>query len=140
MKLNDLKPKAGSVKSKTRVGRGNGSGKGTYSTYGCKGQKSRSGGKKAKGFEGGQTPIYKRIPKFKGFKPFAKEHFIEINVEHLSKIAGESSEINLDQMFGGKVKVLGRGEISVPLVVKASSFSNSAKEKIEKANGKAEVI
>lgn len=140
MKLNDLKPKVHSTKSKTRVGRGNGSGKGTYSTYGCKGQKSRSGGLKSKGFEGGQTPIFKRIPKFRGFKPLRKEQYIVINVEHLEKIAKDSNEINLNELFGGKVKLLGRGDISVALVVKASSFSNSAKEKIEKANGKVEVI
>lgn len=140
MKLTDLKPKEHSKKEKTRVGRGNGSGKGTYSTYGCKGQKSRSGGVKAKGFEGGQTPIYRRLPKFKGFKPLEKKEFIEINVSALERIANGKNEINLNEMFGGNVKVLGEGEINVPLVVKASKFSKQAKEKIEKANGKAEVI
>ncbi|BAL81249.1 50S ribosomal protein L15 [Caldisericum exile] len=140
MKVSDLKPKAHSKKEKTRVGRGNGSGKGTYSTYGCKGQRSRSGGVKAKGFEGGQTPIYRRLPKYKGFKPLEKEEYIEVNVENLEKIAGTEKEINLNELFGGKVKVLGRGEISIPLVVKASKFSKQAKEKIEKAQGKVEVI
>ncbi len=140
MKLTDLKSKEHSKKEKTRVGRGNGSGKGTYSTYGCKGQKSRSGGVKAKGFEGGQTPIYRRLPKFKGFKPLRKTEFIEINVSALERIANGKNEINLNEMFGGNVKVLGEGEINVPLVVKASKFSKQAKEKIEKANGKAEVI
>ncbi len=140
MKLTDLKSKEHSKKEKTRVGRGNGSGKGTYSTYGCKGQKSRSGGVKAKGFEGGQTPIYRRLPKFKGFKPLERTEFIEINVSALERIANGKNEINLNEMFGGNVKVLGEGEINVPLVVKASKFSKQAKEKIEKANGKAEVI
>jgi ribosomal protein L15, bacterial/organelle len=140
MKVNDLKPKANSKKEKTRVGRGNGSGKGTYSTYGCKGQRSRSGGVKAKGFEGGQTPIYRRLPKYKGFKPLEREEFIEVNVDNLEKIAGNEKEINLNELLGGPVKVLGRGEISVSLVVKASKFSKQAKEKIEKAQGKAEVI
>jgi len=140
MKLKDLKPKANSTKEKTRVGRGNGSGKGTYSTYGCKGAKSRSGGTKAKGFEGGQTPIYTRIPKFRGFKPLGKEKFIEINIESLEKIANGKSEIDLNELFDGKVKVLGRGEISISITVKASRFSSSAKDKIEKANGKIEVI
>jgi len=140
MKLTDLKSKEHSKKEKKRVGRGNGSGKGTYSTYGCKGQKSRSGGVKAKGFEGGQTPIYRRLPKFKGFKPLRKTEFIEINVSALERIANGKNEINLNEMFGGNVKVLGEGEINVPLVVKASKFSKQAKEKIEKANGKAEVI
>ncbi|MFU2158864.1 MULTISPECIES: 50S ribosomal protein L15 [Caldisericum] len=140
MKVIDLRPKAHSKKEKTRVGRGNGSGKGTYSTYGCKGQRSRSGGVKAKGFEGGQTPIYRRLPKYKGFKPLEKEEYIEVNVENLENIAGNEKEINLNDLFGGKVKVLGRGEISIPLVVKASKFSKQAKEKIEKAQGKVEVI
>ena len=140
MKVNDLKPKANSKKEKTRVGRGNGSGKGTYSTYGCKGQRSRSGGVKAKGFEGGQTPIYRRLPKYKGFKHLEREEFIEVNVDNLEKIAGNEKEINLNELLGGPVKVLGRGEISVSLVVKASKFSKQAKEKIEKAQGKAEVI
>jgi len=140
MKVNDLKPKANSKKEKTRVGRGNGSGKGTYSTYGCKGQRSRSGGVKAKGFEGGQTPIYRRLPKYKGFKPLEREEYIEVNVDNLEKIAENEKEINLNELLGGPVKVLGRGEISVSLVVKASKFSKQAKEKIEKAQGKAEVI
>jgi large subunit ribosomal protein L15 len=140
MKVNDLKPKANSKKEKTRVGRGNGSGKGTYSTYGCKGQRSRSGGVKAKGFEGGQTPIYRRLPKYKGFKPLEREEYIEVNVDNLEKIAGNEKEINLNELLGGPVKVLGRGEINVSLVVKASKFSKQAKEKIEKAQGKAEVI
>jgi len=140
MKLHELKPKAHSKKEKTRVGRGNGSGKGTYSTYGCKGQRSRSGGVKAKGFEGGQTPIYRRLPKYKGFKPLERTEYIEVNVESLEKLANGEKELNLNEIFGGNVKVLGRGEISVPLVVKASKFSKSAKEKIEKANGKVEVI
>ena len=140
MKVNDLKPKANSKKEKTRVGRGNGSGKGTYSTYGCKGQRSRSGGVKAKGFEGGQTPIYRRLPKYKGFKPLEREEYIEVNVDNLEKIAGNEKEINLNELLGGPVKVLGRGKISVSLVVKASKFSKQAKEKIEKAQGKAEVI
>lgn len=140
MKLSDLQPKAHSKKEKTRVGRGNGSGKGTYSTYGCKGQRSRSGGVKAKGFEGGQTPIYRRLPKYKGFKPLEKLEYIEVNVEDLEKIAGSKNEINLNELFSGEVKVLGRGEISTPLVVKASKFSKQAKEKIEKVQGKAEVI
>ncbi len=140
MKLSDIKPKAHSKKEKTRVGRGNGSGKGTYSTYGCKGQKNRSGGVKPQGFEGGQTPIYRRLPKYKGFKPLQRETYVEINVESLEKLANGANELNLNEIFGGKVKVLGRGEISTALAVKATKFSKQAKEKIEKAEGKAEVI
>lgn len=140
MKLDSLKPKAHSIKEKKRVGRGNGSGKGTYSTYGCKGAKSRSGGTKSRGFEGGQTPIYKRIPKFKGFKPLKKEEYIIVNLDNLERIAKDRNELNLNELFGGKVKLLGKGEVKVPLTVKASKFSFTAKNKIEKANGKVEVI
>lgn len=140
MKISDIKPKANSKRSKTRVGRGNGSGKGTYSTYGCKGAKARSGGTKGRGFEGGQTPIYKRIPKFKGFKTIEEVSYIIVNLEQLPDIAGDSSEINLNEKFKGRVKVLGRGEISKPLKVVASSFSASARDKILKANGSVEVI
>jgi large subunit ribosomal protein L15 len=140
MRLNELKPKVHSTKQKTRVGRGNGSGKGTYSTYGCKGAKSRSGGTKAKGFEGGQTPLYKRIPKFKGFKPLKKVDYILVNTEDLERTAAGSKELNLNEKFGGMVKVLGRGKINVSLVVKASKFSASARDKILKAKGNVEVI
>uniref|UniRef100_A0A7C4TWZ0 Large ribosomal subunit protein uL15 n=1 Tax=Caldisericum exile TaxID=693075 RepID=A0A7C4TWZ0_9BACT len=139
-KLTYLKPKAHSRREHVRVGRGNGSGKGTYSTYGCKGQKSRSGGVKAKGFEGGQTPIYRRLPKFKGFKPLKRDEYIEVNVDALENIANGAKEINLNELFGGKVKVLGRGEMNVSLLVKASKFSKQAKEKIERVQGKVEVI
>lgn len=140
MKLNNLKPKAHSIKNKKRVGRGNGSGKGTYSTYGCKGAKSRSGGTKSKGFEGGQTPIFKRVPKFKGFKPLNKEEYIIVNLSNLEKLTKDKTELNLNELFGGKVKLLGNGEVTIPLTVKASKFSFTAKDKIEKANGKVEVI
>ena len=139
-KLTYLKPKAHSRRERVRVGRGNGSGKGTYSTYGCKGQKSRSGGVKAKGFEGGQTPIYRRLHKFKGFKPLKRDEYIEVNVDALENIANGAKEINLNELFGGKVKVLGRGEMNVSLLVKASKFSKQAKEKIERVQGKVEVI
>ncbi len=140
MKLRDLKPKVHSARKKRIVGRGDGSGKGTYATKGSKGAKARSGGTKQKGFEGGQTPIYRRFPKLKGFKSLNKTEYKEVNVEKLEKLSGTKNEINLDKLFNGKVKVLGRGNINKTLVVKASRFSASAKEKIEKAKGKAEVI
>jgi large subunit ribosomal protein L15 len=140
MRLQDLKPKAHSKRRKRIVGRGDGSGHGTYATYGSKGAKARSGGTKRKGFEGGQTPLYRRLPKLRGFKSLHREEYVEINVELIEKLAGDNSEINLDEFFGEKVKVLGRGEIKTPISVKASKFSASAKEKIEKANGKVEVI
>jgi len=140
MRLNELKPKVHSRKEKTRVGRGNGSGKGTYSTYGCKGAKSRSGGTKEKGFEGGQTPLRKRIPKFKGFKPLKKLNYILLNIEDLERVAAGSQEVNLNKIMGGVVKVLGRGDLKASLIIKASKFSNLAREKILKANGNFEVI
>lgn len=140
MRLNEIKPKANSRKEKVRVGRGNGSGKGTYSTYGCKGAKARSGGTKEKGFEGGQTPLRKRIPKFKGFKPLKKLNYILLNIEDLERVAAGSQEVNLNEAFGGMVKVLGKGDVKTSILVKASKFSNSAKEKILKANGNFEVI
>ncbi len=140
MRLQDLKPKAHSKKRKRIVGRGDGSGHGTYATYGLKGAKARSGGTKQKGFEGGQTPLYRRLPKLRGFKPLSKVEFIEVNVEMLEKLAGDKEAINLNELFDGKVKVLGRGEIKKPISVKASKFSKTAREKIENAKGKAEVI
>ncbi len=140
MRLNELKPKAHSRKEKTRVGRGNGSGKGTYSTYGCKGAKSRAGGTKEKGFEGGQTPLRKRIPKFKGFEPLKKISYILLNIEDLERISDGLQEVNLNEIMGGMVKVLGRGDLNISLTVKASKFSDSARKKILKANGNFEVI
>ena len=140
MRLNDLKPKAHSKKRKRIVGRGNGSGLGTYAGYGSKGAKARSGGTKQKGFEGGQTPLFRRLPKLRGFKSLSKVEYIEVNVSLLEKLASGKEEINLNELMGGKVKVLGRGEIGKPITVKASKFSKSAKDKIEKAQGKVEVI
>ncbi len=140
MRLQDLKPKAHSRSKKRIVGRGDGSGHGTYSTYGCKGAKARSGGTKRKGFEGGQTPLYRRLPKLRGFKSLHKIKYVEINVELIEKFADGKDEINLNNVFGEKVKVLGRGKMEKAITVKASKFSASAKEKIGKAQGKIEVV
>jgi len=140
MRLNELKPKAHSKKRKRIVGRGNGSGLGTYAGYGLKGAKARSGGTKQKGFEGGQTPLFRRLPKLRGFKPISRTAYIEINVELIEKLSSGKDEINLNEIMDGKVKVLGRGEINKPITVKASKFSKTAKEKIESVQGKAEVI
>jgi len=140
MRLNDLKPKTNSTDKKIRVGRGNGSGRGTFSTYGCKGAKVRSGGTKQKGFEGGQTPLYRRLPKFRGFKPINRTEYIEINVDEIELLSSGESEINLNEIFGDSVKVLARGDVKNSLKVKASKFSKSAKKKIEEAKGSVEVI
>ena len=134
LKLNDLKPKKGSKKKKKRVGRGTSSGTGKTCGRGHKGQKSRSGGTKGIRFEGGQTPLYRRLPK-RGFKnyPFRKEYVV-INVSELAKLDGEISKESLSVY--GLLKVLGDGEIKKAITVKADKFSKTAKQKIEAAGGK----
>lgn len=138
--LGKIRPPKGSRKSKKRVGRGSGSGMGTYSTRGLKGQNSRSGGGVRPGFEGGQTPLIKRIPK-KGFNKKKSIDFSIINVEELNRFrSGEQVTIEKLKDAGladkkDKVKILGRGTIDKKLTVHAHMFSKSAKEKIEKAGG-----
>lgn len=134
LQLNNLKHKAGAKKKKKRVGRGTSSGTGKTCGRGHKGQKSRSGGTKGPRFEGGQTPLYRRLPK-RGFKnyPFKKEYTL-LNVSDLSKYEGEVNKEILK--VSGFLKVLGNGEIAKPLTVKADKFSKSAKKKIEAAGGK----
>jgi len=137
LKLNNLKPAEGSRKKKKRVARGTSSGHGKTAGRGHKGQKSRSGGTKGIRFEGGQTPLYRRLPK-RGFKnyPFKKEYNI-FNLSDLSKIkdlpAGR-------QERKGLIKVLGKGEIKEPVTVSAHKFSAEAKKKIEAAGGKAVIL
>lgn len=130
LKISELKPARGSRKSKKRVGRGTSSGLGKTCGRGHKGQKSRSGGTKGIRFEGGQTPIYRRLPK-RGFKnyPFKKKYSI-FNLSQLSKIKEAK----------GLIKVLGMGEVKEPMTVSAHKFSASAKKKIEAAGGKAVVL
>ncbi|MFH1453257.1 MAG: 50S ribosomal protein L15 [Armatimonadota bacterium] len=146
MKLTDLKPAPGSKKSKKRVGRGHGC-HGKTSGRGSKGQNARSGGGKPPGFEGGQTPWYRRLPKFKGFKNKYKIRYTEVNVDALSKFDKDSTVSPEDLVNRGiiknlnmPVKVLGGGKIEIPLTVKMHKFTKSAKEMIEKAGGKVEVI
>ena len=141
IELSKLKTPKGSRKSKKRVGRGPGSGMGTYSTRGLKGQNSRSGGGVREGFEGGQTPLIKRIPK-KGFNRVKNYKVSIVNVEKLDRFK-EGDEVTLEKIrkagLAGKkdkVKILGRGTIDKKLSVHADEFSKSAKEKIEKAGGK----
>jgi large subunit ribosomal protein L15 len=140
IELSKLKPPKGSRKSKKRVGRGPGSGMGTYSTRGLKGQNSRSGGGVREGFEGGQTPLIKRIPK-KGFNRVRSYKVSIINVEKLNRFKN-GEEITLEKLkqfaLAGKkdkIKILGYGDIDKKLKVHAHEFSKSAKEKIEKAGG-----
>ncbi len=146
MKLHELKPNPGSSKNRKRLGRGTATGQGKTAGRGMNGQKSRSGGGVRPGFEGGQMPLYRRLPK-RGFTNIFGTQFAEINVEVLNKFEDgaeitpellKSEGIIKKQLDG--VKVLGNGELAKKLTVKAHKFSKSAKEKIEAAGGKAEVI
>ncbi|MBI5399825.1 50S ribosomal protein L15 [Candidatus Saganbacteria bacterium] len=133
MQLNNLICRPGAKKNKKRVGRGTSSGFGKTCGRGHKGQKSRSGGTKGLRFEGGQTPLYRRLPK-RGFKnyPFKKDYTI-INVADLNDYEGEVDKQALG--VGGLLKILGQGEIKKALTVKADKFSAQAKKKIEAAGG-----
>ncbi|MFA7589732.1 MAG: 50S ribosomal protein L15 [Acholeplasmataceae bacterium] len=146
MKLHELKPNEGATHYKKRVGRGSSSGLGKTSGRGQKGQNSRSGGGTRLGFEGGQTPLFKRLPK-KGFKnPFRKE-FAVVNLSDLNQYE-ENTEVTPEILLADRVirkelagvKILGRGNLEVKLTVKAHKFSTSAKEAIEAAGGTIEVI
>ncbi|HHW11554.1 MAG TPA: 50S ribosomal protein L15 [Firmicutes bacterium] len=146
MRLEELKPAAGSRATRKRVGRGIGSGLGKTSGRGHKGQKARSGGAKGPTFEGGQTPLQRRLPK-RGFKNFNRKIWAEVNIESLNCFA-DGTEVTpelllanglIKKVYDG-VKVLGRGELEKKLTVKAHAFSGSATTKIEAAGGKAEVI
>ena len=146
MKLYDLHPAEGSRTAPKRVGRGAGSGLGKTSGRGHKGQKARSGGGVRPGFEGGQMPLIRRVPKRGFYNPFSKEYAV-INVKDLVSFeAGSVVDYDalkaagkLKKEFDG-LKVLGDGELNVALTVKAAKFTESAKQKIEAAGGKAEVI
>ena len=146
MRLHDLKPAAGSKKSKKRVGRGTGSGLGTTAGRGMNGQNSRSGGGVRPGFEGGQMPLFRRIPK-RGFKNRNRIIWTTVNVEDLNAFEANTVitpqlliEVGMVKKFNDGIKVLGDGELNVGLTVKANKFTQSAIEKIEAAGGKAEVI
>ena len=146
MKLHELSPAEGSAKAAWRKGRGTGSGNGKTAGKGHKGQNARSGGGVRPGFEGGQNPLYRRLPK-RGFHNRFSTQYAIINVETLNKFEdGAVVDINtllaegiIRKEYSG-LKVLGDGEISKKVTVKAAVFSASAKEKIEAAGGKAEVI
>lgn len=147
MKLHELSPAAGSVKESFRKGRGAGSGNGKTAGKGHKGQNARSGGGVRPGFEGGQIPLSRRLPK-RGFNNvFAKQYAI-VNVETINNVFEDGAVVNAEtllangvvkKLFDG-VKVLGRGEITKKVTVQAAKISASAKEKIEAAGGKCEVV
>ena len=146
MRIHELKKPEGSTKAPKRVGRGQGTGQGTTAGRGMNGQNSRSGGGVRLSFEGGQMPLYRRLPK-RGFTNKWAKEFAEVNVKDLNRFEdGAVVDANalLEKGLIGKaldgVKVLGNGELEKKLTVKAEKFSKSAVEKIEKAGGKAEVI
>ena len=146
MELHNLTPAAGSVKTAKRIGRGAGSGLGGTSTRGAKGAQSRSGYSKKIGFEGGQMPLYRRIPK-RGFKNRNTKEIVAINMSALEKF-DNGATVTVDTLVESGivrnpkdgVKILGNGELTKKLTVQANAFSASAKEKIEALGGKAEVI
>ncbi len=146
MKLHELKPADGARKDKTRVGRGTGSGCGKTSGRGHKGQKSRSGGGVRPGFEGGQMPIYRRLPK-RGFKNIWRKNYAEVNVSKLNVFDDDMTvdavalvEVGILKNVLDGVRILGDGELTKKLTVKAQGFTKSAIQKIEAAGGTAEVI
>ena len=146
MKLHELHPAEGSTSAQKRLGRGSGSGLGKTSGKGHKGAKARSGGGKRPGFEGGQMPLYRRVPK-RGFTNVFGTEYAEVNVERL-EVFENGATVDAAALLEKKiirkeldgVKILGGGELTKKLTVKAAKFSGSAKEKIEAAGGKAEVI
>lgn len=147
MRLEDAKPKAGSKKSKNRKGRGIAAGQGASCGFGMRGQKSRSGSGTRPGFEGGQMPLYRRVPKLKHFTIVNQKVYTVINVKDLADESA-NSEVTMDSLLesgvvtsnDGPLKVLGDGEISKALTVKAAAFTKSAKEKIEAAGGSCEIV
>ena len=146
MKLNELKPVEGARHYKKRVGRGTGSGLGKTSTRGHKGQNARSGGGVRPGFEGGQTPLFKRLPK-RGFTNINRLEYAVVNVNDLNQFeAGSVVDLQALKQKGlvkkeyEGVKVLGNGEVKVALTVKAKKFSETAKQKISAAGGSIEVL
>ena len=148
MELNNLKPAAGSIKKEKRIGRGQGSGHGGTSTRGHKGAKSRSGYSSKKGFQGGQMPLQRLVPKF-GFKNINRVEYKAINLSTLQQLAEELQLTSIDfQVFleagfvskNDKVKILAKGELTTKLDVKAHAFSKTAKEAIEKLEGTTELI
>jgi large subunit ribosomal protein L15 len=148
MRLEDLRPTKGSTHRRKRVGRGYGSGHGGHeSGRGTKGQNSRSGGGTRLGYEGGQTPIWMRVPK-RGFHNYARIEYACVNVDTLEARFETNQEVTpevlgemrLVQGRNPRIKILGRGDLSKPLTVRAHRFAAEAKRKIEAAGGKAEVI
>ncbi len=147
MRQDELSPAPGSKKSRKRVGRGDGSGHGTYSGRGCNGQKSRAGYKMKPGFEGGQLPLIKRLPRKRGFVNIFRIEYSVININKLNMFES-GSEVTPETLVAAglvkslrhPVKILAEGDIGHPLLVKAHRFSAAAKAKIEAAGGRVEEV
>ena len=145
MNLSSLKPPAGQTKPRKRIGRGMGSGHGKTSTRGSKGQRAGTGFGQKRGFEGGQMPLHRRLPK-RGFTNIFKKHYAIVNLGKLEKLEGDA--FNADRLFelgvikklGDGLKILGTGDITRKIEVEAHIFSKSAADKIEKAGGQVKVI
>jgi large subunit ribosomal protein L15 len=142
--LSNLKPPRGARRKPKRIGRGPGSGHGKTATAGNKGQLSRSGRKQYEGFEGGQMPLHRRVPK-RGFTNIFRKEYAVVNVGTLARLEGDITPERLRQEGivkdpGRPIKILGDGEIVKPIVVKAHRFSRSALEKITRVGGRAEVV
>jgi large subunit ribosomal protein L15 len=147
LKQNELKPALGSKHKSKRVGRGDGSGHGSFSGKGQKGQKSRSGGGVRPGFEGGQLPLSKRLPQKRGFANIFSIEYNVVNVGRLSLFKPGTEvtperliEVGIIKSLSHPVKMLGDGELTSPLTVKAHKFSGKARSKIEAAGGRVEVL
>ncbi len=148
MRLDELSSPKGARKPRKRVGRGTGSGQGTYAGRGRKGQGARSGGVKGPYFEGGQLPLVRRLPHKRGFVNINREEVSEVNLDRLSEAFEAGADVTLEAMVAAgliksakaPVKVLGRGEIDKPLTVRAHRFSASARAKIEAAGGRIEEL
>jgi large subunit ribosomal protein L15 len=146
MRLEDVSPKEGSKRRRRRVGRGIAAGQGASCGFGMRGQKSRSGRSTRPGFEGGQLPLYRRIPKLKHFPIVNRKSYTTINVSQLASLS-PNTEVTLDSLMeagiitanNGPLKILGNGELNVALNVKAAAFTTSARSKIEEAGGSCEV-
>ena len=147
MRLQDAKPQEGSKHRRRRVGRGIAAGQGASCGFGMRGQKSRSGRSTRPGFEGGQMPLYRRVPKLKHFPIVNQKIYTIMNVSALVALEPQS-EVTLDTLMAagivttndGPLKILGDGELSIPLTVKAAAFTKSARAKIEAAGGSCEVV
>jgi len=147
MRLQDAVPQPGSQKRKRRVGRGISAGQGASCGFGMRGQKSRSGRPTRPGFEGGQMPLYRRIPKLKHFPLINRQQYTIINIDDLANLP-KGMEVNLASLIeagivtsdDGPLKVLGDGELTVALTVQAAAFTETAKQKIESAGGTCQLL